>query len=145
MIFLFVAKLFTVYCVMLWMYHIHSYSAMHSSSNHTDHKVFYLSLYFVLSVVIYTFWSFGIILCNSVYSKIEHRLSLCQGALPLLHLLLLPMDSLNKTQAAVFTLPLHIKLQGDHINTIYVCIPQQAFSACVTLVAPFTTANEQSE
>ena len=27
--------------------------------------------YFVLSAVIYTFWSFGIMECNSVYSKIE--------------------------------------------------------------------------
>ena len=42
-----------------------------------------------------------------------------QGALTVLHLSLLPMNSLNQTQTAIFTLMLHLLLPGDHITRIY--------------------------
>ena len=53
-----------------------------------------------------------------MYSKIEYRKPV-EGALTVLHLSLLSMNSLNQTQTAVFTLLLHILLPGDHITRIY--------------------------
>ena len=76
-------------------------------------------LYFVLSAVIYTFWSFGIMKLSSVCSKIEYCLSRCWGALTVLHLSLLSMNGLNKTQTAIFTFLLHLLVPGDHITRIY--------------------------
>ena len=41
------------------------------------------------------------------------------GVFLVLHLSLLPMNSLNQTKTAVFTVPLHLLLPGDHITSIY--------------------------
>ena len=45
------------------------------------------------------------------------------GALTVLHLSLLSINSLNKTDTAVFTPLLHRLLPGDYTTRIYLCIP----------------------
>ena len=50
------------------------------------------------------------------------------------HLLLLSINRLNNTRAAVFTLLLHILLLVDHMTIFYLYLLQQALSVCVAAV-----------
>ena len=67
-------------------------------------------------------WSFGIILCKSLYMKIEYRFSRCKGAMTVLHLSFMSMNNLKLTGIVVFTLLSHVLHPGDHTSRNYVFI-----------------------